>query len=135
VHAHPGAMKILVRCLGTDRIVLITDAMPGAGLPDGEYELVGLKVTVKNGHANLPDGTIAGSTALLNQCVRNVHRLVDVPFPDAIKMASLNPSRAMGISNRLGSIAIGKEANLVILDEEANVFMTIVKGQIIYNQL
>jgi len=135
VHAHPGAMKILVRCLGTDRIVLITDAMPGAGLPDGEYELVGLKVTVKNGHANLPDGTIAGSTALLNQCVRNVHQLVDVPFPDAIKMASLNPSRAMGISNRLGSIAIGKEANLVILDEEANVFMTIVKGQIIYNQL
>ncbi len=135
VHAHPGAMKILVRCLGTDRIVLITDAMPGAGLPDGIYDLVGLKVTVKDGHANLPDGTIAGSTVLLNQCVRNVNQLVGVSFPDAVKMASLNPARTMGLADRLGSIAVGKEANLVVLDQDANVFMTMVKGQIVYNQL
>lgn len=135
IHAHPGAMKILVRCLGTDRIVLITDAMPGAGLADGVYELVGLQVTVKNGHANLPDGTIAGSTVLLNQCVRNVNQLVGVPFPEAIKMASLNPARTMGISNRLGSIAVGKEANLVVLDQNADVLMTMVKGKIVFNNL
>jgi N-acetylglucosamine-6-phosphate deacetylase len=135
VHAHPGAMKILVRCLGTDRIVLITDAMPGAGLPDGVYNLVGLEVTVKDGHANLADGTIAGSTVLLNQCVRNVNQLVGVPFHEAVKMASLNPARAMGLSNRLGSIAVGKEANLVVLDRDANVNMTMVKGHIVYTQL
>jgi N-acetylglucosamine-6-phosphate deacetylase len=135
IHAHPGAMKILVRCLGTDRIVLITDAMPGAGLPDGVYNLVGLEVTVKDGHANLADGTIAGSTVLLNQCVRNVNQLVGVPFPEAVKMASLNPARAMGLSNRLGSISVGKEANLVVLDQDANVHMTIVKGQVAYTQL
>lgn len=135
VHAHPGAMKILVRCLGSDRIVLITDAMPGAGLPDGIYNLVGLEVTVKDGCANLPDGTIAGSTALLNQCVHNVNQLVGVPFPEAIKMASLNPARAMGIADHLGSIAAGKEANLVILDRDANVHMTLVKGQVVYNRL
>jgi len=135
VHAHPGAMKILVRCLGNDRVVLITDAMPGAGLPDGVYNLVGLEVTVRDGHANLPDGTIAGSTALLNQCVRNVNQLVGVPFPEAIKMATLNPARSIGMSDRLGSIAVGKDANLVVLDQDANVCMTIVKGEIVFNQL
>ncbi len=135
VHAHPGAMKILVRCLGADRIVLITDAMPGAGLPDGVYNLVGLEVTVKDGHANLADGTIAGSTVLLNQCVRNVNQLVGVPFQDAIKMASLNPARTMGLSNRLGSIAVGKEANLVVLDQDAHINLTMVKGRIVYSQL
>jgi N-acetylglucosamine-6-phosphate deacetylase len=90
---------------------------------------------VKDGHANLADGTIAGSTVLLNQCVRNVNQLVGVPFPEAVKMASLNPARAMGLSNRLGSISIGKEANLVVLDQDANVHMTIVKGQVAYTQL
>lgn len=135
VHAHPGAMKILVRCVGSDRVVLITDAMPGAGLPDGVYNLVGLEVTVKDGHANLPDGTIAGSTALLNQCVHNVNQLVGVSFSDAIKMASLNPARVMGLSDHLGNIAVGKEANLVVMDHDANVYMTIVKGQIVFNQL
>ncbi|MBN1535379.1 MAG: N-acetylglucosamine-6-phosphate deacetylase [Anaerolineales bacterium] len=135
VHAHPGAMKILVRCLGSDRIVLITDAMPGAGLPDGKYNLVGLEVTVKDGYANLPDGTIAGSTALLNQCVRNINQMVGVPFRDAIKMASLNPARALGLSDHLGSIAVGKDANLVVLDGDANVYLTVVRGEIAYNQL
>jgi len=71
VHAHPGAMKVLLRCLGSDRVVLITDAMSGAGLPDGVFDLVGMKVTVKDGHATLSDGTIAGSTATLNRCVGN----------------------------------------------------------------
>jgi N-acetylglucosamine-6-phosphate deacetylase len=73
VHVHPAAMKILLRCLGADRIVLITDAMPGAGLPDGIYELVGQKAIVKDGLATLEDGTIAGSTALLNNCVHNMN--------------------------------------------------------------
>ncbi len=135
VHAHPTAMKVLIRCLGTDRVVLITDAMPGAGLPDGVYDLVGLKVTVKDGHANLPDGTIAGSTVLMNQCVHNVHHLVGVPLPEAVKMASLNPARAMGFAGRLGSIEAGKEANLVVIDQDINVYMTIVKGKIVYDNL
>jgi N-acetylglucosamine-6-phosphate deacetylase len=135
IHAHPVAMKVLIRCLGTDRVVLITDAMPGAGLPDGVYDLVGFKVTVKDGHANLPDGTIAGSTVLMNQCVHNIHHLVGVPLPEAIKMASLNPARAMGFADRLGSIEVGKEASLVVIDEDINVYITVVKGKIVYNNL
>lgn len=135
IHVHPGAMKMLIRCLGTDRVVLITDAMAGAGLPDGVYELVGHTVIVKEGRATLPDGTLAGSTAMLNQCVRNVHQKVGVPLPEAVKMASLNPARAMGFADRLGSIAVGKDASLAVIDEQLNVYMTLVKGRIVYSQM
>jgi N-acetylglucosamine-6-phosphate deacetylase len=135
VHAHPGAMKVLLRCLGTDRVVLITDAMSGAGLPDGEFDLVGLKVTVKDGHATLADGTIAGSTTTLNRCVRNITQLVGLPLREAVKMASLNPARAMGFASRLGSIAPGKDASLAVIDEQANVYLTMVKGQVVYSNL
>jgi len=135
VHAHPGAVKVLVRCLGTDRVVLITDAMSGAGFPDGEYDLVSQKVLVKDGHATLADGTIAGSTATLGRCVRNVHQLVGLPLAQAVKMASLNPARAMGFASRLGSIAVGKDASLVVIDEDVNVYMTIVKGKVVYSNL
>jgi len=135
VHVHPGAMKVLVRCLGTDRVVLITDAFVAAGMPDGEYESVGLKVTVKNGLSTLPDGTISSSTATLSQCVHNAHLSVGVPLLDAVKMASLNPARAMGFASRLGSIAVGKDASLVVIDDQVNVYLTMVKGQVVYSNL
>lgn len=135
IHVHPGAMKVLLRCLGTDRVVLITDAMAGAGLADGMYELVGHAVTVKDGRATLADGTIAGSTATLNQCVRNVHQTVDVPLAEAVKMASLNPARAMGFADRLGSIGVGKDASLAVIDEQVNAYLTMVKGEIVYRNL
>ncbi len=135
IHVHPGAMNVLLRCLGTDRVVLVTDAMPGAGLPDGVYELIGYQVAVKDGRATLPDGTIAGSTALMNQCVRNVHQFVDVPLLEAVKMASLNPARAMGFVSRLGSLEPGKDAHLVVIDEQVNVYLTMVKGEIVFLNL
>lgn len=135
IHVHPGAMKMLLRCLGTDRVVLITDAMAGAGLPDGTYQLVGHQVIVKDGQARLADGTLAGSTARLNECVRNVNQQVGVPLLDAVKMASLNPARAMGFTDRLGSIAVGKDASLAIIDEQVNVYLTMVRGKIVYQNL
>jgi N-acetylglucosamine-6-phosphate deacetylase len=135
IHVHPGAMKMLIRCLGTDRVVLITDAMAAAGLTDGEYELVGHTVTVKDGQARLADGTLAGSTATLNQCLRNVNQKVGVPLLEAVKMASLNPARAMGFANRLGSLAVGKDASLAVIDEEVKVYLTMVKGKIVYQNL
>ncbi|MCG2768417.1 MAG: N-acetylglucosamine-6-phosphate deacetylase [Anaerolineae bacterium] len=135
IHVHPGAMKVLVRCLGSDRVVLITDAMAGAGLGDGQYDLVGHTVTVKDGRATLPDGTIAGSTATLDDCVRNMHQKVGVPLVEAVKMASLNPARAMGLTASVGSIAVGREANLVVMDENVNVHATLVKGRVVYGSL
>jgi len=135
VHVHPAAMKILIRCLGTDRVVLITDAMAAAGLHDGTYDLVGHKVIVREGHATLENGTIAGSTATLDQCVHNMNAIVGLPLPEAIKMATLNPARAMGFAERLGNLAIGKDASMAVIDEQAKVYMTFVKGQAVYNQL
>ncbi len=132
VHVHPGAMRLLVRCLGRDRVVLVTDAMAAAGLADGEYELVGNPVSVKNGIATLADGTIAGSTALLNECVRNMYLESGVPLREAIQMASLNPARAMGFNDRLGSLQVGKDASLVVVDDHLQVYLTVVKGKIVY---
>lgn len=135
VHVHPCAIKVLVHCLETDRVVLITDAMAGAGLPDGNYTLIGHDVMVKDGKATLQDVTIAGSIAVLNQCVRNMVQEVGVPLPQAVKMATLNPDRAMGLANLVGSIAVGKEANLAVIDKDINVYLTMVKGRIVYNNL
>jgi N-acetylglucosamine-6-phosphate deacetylase len=128
-------MKVLIRCVGADRVVLVTDAMAGAGLPDGDYELLGFKITVRGGKATQEDGTIAGSAAVLNECVRNIHQKVEIPLEDAVKMATLNPARVLGASNRLGRLAVGQEANIVVIDEQVNVRLTIVRGEIVYHQL
>ncbi len=132
IHVHPGAMKMLLRCLGSDRVVLITDAMAGAGLPEGEYELLGQKVSVRDGKATLADGTIAGSVATMDMCVRNVNREVGVSLLDAVKMASLNPARVLGLSNVMGSLNVGKKANLLMIDEDVNVRVVMVQGKIVY---
>lgn len=134
VHVHPGAMKVLLRCLGTDRVVLVTDAMMAAGLGDGQYHLLDNPVIVKDGRPTLPDGTIAGSTVTLIECVRNMHRQLAVPLPDAVRMASLNPARAMDLADRLGSIAVGKDASLTVLDEDMEVWLTMVQGEVVYSR-
>ena len=134
IHVHPGAMKILYRCLGADRTVLVTDAMPGAGLPDGEYELLDQKVTVRNGKATLPDGTIGGSTGTMEGCLRNMVQLVGVPLPEAVRMASFNPAKVIGLGKRLGGIEVGKAANLAVIDPDFKVHMTIVKGSVVFSR-
>ena len=135
VHIHPAAIKVLVRSLGTDRVVIITDAMAGAGMPDGKYKLVGYEVTVSDGIALLEDGTLAGGISTMNRCVRNMIEQVDVPMVDAIKMASLNPAKVIKEDDHLGSIVKGKDASLTIIDEMVNVYMTVVKGKIVHNAL
>jgi N-acetylglucosamine-6-phosphate deacetylase len=132
IHVHPAVMKTLVRCLGNDRVVLVTDAMAAAGLPDGEYELAGQPIAVKAGCAHLLDGTLAGSTVTLAQCVRNLIHTANVPLDKAVCMASLNPACAIGLSNQMGSLEEGKDADLIVIDEQVNVYLTMVKGKIVY---
>jgi N-acetylglucosamine-6-phosphate deacetylase len=133
VHVHPGAMRVLLRCLGPERIVLVTDGMAGAGMPDGEYDLLGERVTVRGGQARHRDGTLAGSTAALNACVRNLMNASEISVGDAVRMAGLNPARAIGREGRLGSIAVGKQANLTAVDSLMNVHLTLVRGRVVYN--
>jgi len=132
VHVHPAAMQILTRCLGAKRIVLISDAMPGAGLPDGTYTLLGQQVAVRNGKALLPDGTLAGSTATLDACVRNMVELAGVPFDNAVRMASYNPAEVIGNEDNIGSLAPGKRANVAVFDKNMNVKMTFINGNLVY---
>jgi len=132
-HVHPAAMQIMVRCLSSDRIVLITDAMAGAGLPDGEYELLNQKVTVRAGKATLPDGTIGGSTATMITAVRTLVNEVGVSLQDTIHTASLNPAKLIGLDKYIGSIEDGKEGNIVILDDKLSVKKTFVRGSLVYS--
>lgn len=135
VHVHPAALKILVRCLGPERVVLVTDSMPAAGLPDGEYSLVGQRVLVYDGTARLADGTLAGSTAAMPRCVRTMHRDASIPLHQALQMASLNPARVVGAGEITGSLMPGRKADLVVIDEDVNVYLTMVNGKIVYNRL
>jgi N-acetylglucosamine-6-phosphate deacetylase len=133
VHVHPGAMEMLLRCLGPDRVVLVTDAMAGAGLADGAYDLVGQRVTVQDGKATLADGTMAGSVATMDTCVGNLPREVGVPLADAVRMASLNPARVLNMADTLGTLEVGKRADLTVIDRDVNVKLTVVGGEIVYS--
>ena len=135
IHVDAGAMHVLLRALGTRRVVLITDAIPGAGLPDGVYNSIGQSIIVKNGRATLENGTLAGSAATLNQCVRNAHQLVGATVQEAIRMATLNPAKVIHMQDQLGVIATGRKADLILMDEDFNVRLSMVNGKILLNEL
>jgi N-acetylglucosamine-6-phosphate deacetylase len=134
IHVHPAVMALSLRCLGADRIVLITDGMAGAGMNSGTFRLLGRKVTVQEGRATLSNGSLAGSVTTLDRCVALAHHKLGVPLAEALPMASLNPARAMGLGHRLGSLAKGRDANLVWLDDDLQVQGTMVNGKWIYRK-
>jgi N-acetylglucosamine-6-phosphate deacetylase len=129
IHVHPAVIKILVKAKGTDKVCLITDSTPYAGMPDGEYMFAGIiKVTVKNGECRLPTGQLAGSVLTMDRGVKNMVEKVGVSLKDAIKMASYNPAKVIGVDNVKGSIEAGKDADIVILNKNLEVEMTIIRG-------
>lgn len=132
IHVSVPALKLLVKNKPADKVTLITDAMRAKGMPDGESELGGQKVFVKNGEARLADGTLAGSVLRMNAAVRNMVLKAGVPFERAVDFASLNPAKELGIADKKGNIAPGKDADFTVLDGEFNVLMTIRAGKIIY---
>ncbi|QDK83836.1 N-acetylglucosamine-6-phosphate deacetylase [Spirosoma sp. KCTC 42546] len=137
IHLPPPLLKLVYKIKGADRTALITDAMRAAGMPEGESTLGslknGLKVIVEDGVAKLPDRTaFAGSVATMNRLVRNMVQLADVPLLEAVRMASTTPARIMGVDHRKGSLAKGKDADIVLFDQDFTVGMTMVQGKIIY---
>jgi N-acetylglucosamine-6-phosphate deacetylase len=129
VHVHPGAMALLLAAKGPQRTILVTDGIAAAGLADGAYALAGEAIQVRDGVASLPDGTLAGSVATMDQAVRNMVRLGLAPLAQAVRMASSNPAAALGLGQRLGRVAPGFAADLVALDESLEVAMTFVGGE------
>ena len=119
MHNHPSVVRNTFRMFGTDRIVLISDSMRAAGMGDGTYELGGHTVYVREGRALLADGTIAASVTNLFACMRRCVKNMGISLYDAVKCASLNPARSIGIDAWTGSIEEGKIADALILDRES----------------
>jgi len=134
-HIHPAVMKILYRCLGPERVILITDAMPGTGLPDGVYNLLGMVITVNKRKATLPDGTLAGSTATMDSALRILANQAEIPLPDAIRMATYNPAKCISQEDKIGHLADGKTADITVLNGDLSVYMTIASGKIVFKQI
>jgi N-acetylglucosamine-6-phosphate deacetylase len=139
IHLPAPLLKLVYKIKGADKIALITDAMRAAGMPPGESVLgninSGLKVIVEDGVAKLPDrSSFAGSVATTDRLVRTMINLADVPLIDAIRMITSTPARIMGIANKKGSLIPGKDADIIIFDQNINIEMTLVKGTIVYDR-
>lgn len=132
IHVHPAVMKLIYKIKGDGGILLITDAIRASGMPNGEYTFMDQDIIVKNGRAYLPGGTLAGSTLTMEQAVKNMVTLVDVPVTDAVRMASLNGAKVLGLEHQKGIINVGKDADLVVMDKDFEVLLTVYEGSIKY---
>lgn len=131
VHISPDIIKMVYKLKGKDKINLITDSEVGAGMPDGSYEVNGRTLTVKDSVTRTEDGTIAGGSSCLIDCVKNIVSL-GVPLQEACQMATKNPAKAAGIYDVCGSITAGKQADILVLDKDLNIKHIVLRGQILF---
>jgi N-acetylglucosamine-6-phosphate deacetylase len=134
IHVSPEMVRIAYGSITSQRLILITDAMRAKCLRSGIYELGGQVVRVEDGEARLSDGTLAGSVLQMNDALNNMRRFTGCSMEELIAMASANPARVLGVEDRKGSIAEGKDADLVALDEDGRVILTICRGEIAYRR-
>ncbi|MEV6292212.1 N-acetylglucosamine-6-phosphate deacetylase [Streptomyces sp. NPDC051896] len=121
-HLHPAALELAFHRAGADRVAFITDAMDAAGIGDGRYMLGPLEVEVSEGVARLVEGgSIAGSTLTLDRAFKRAVTIDRLPVEDAVQALSVNPARLLGLSDRIGSLEPGKDADLVVLDADFDV--------------
>ena len=132
IHVHPEMVKLAYKQKGKNGIILITDSMRAKCLKNGHYDLGGQDVTVQGGKAILSNGTLAGSILKLGQGVKNILSFTGCQIEEAIEMASVNPAKQLNIFDRKGSISVGKDADIVILDENLDVYMTLCRGKVAY---
>ena len=133
VHIHPAMVRFTFNTFGADRVVLIADSMMPCGLPDGQYSLGGQAGTVKGPRATLTEhpGVIAGSATCLYDCMRRAVLDMGVPLESAVRAASENPARSIGVDSDYGSLAAGRYGNVILADRELNIQKVIQKGQVI----
>ena len=127
-HVHPALFPMMARAAG-ERLVLITDSIPVAGLPDGPHDQLGATVIVDGIRLRFPDGTIAGSALTLDRAMRNFREHTGLPMWQAVKMASLNPAKSIGADDKKGDLAPGKDADILITDPAFNVRDVFVRGE------
>jgi N-acetylglucosamine-6-phosphate deacetylase len=140
VHLPPPLLKLVYKIKGPEHTALITDAMRAAAMPEGPSILGslkdGLEVVVENGVAKLPDRTaFAGSVATADRLVRNMISLADVPLSDAVRMMTATPASILNIQDKKGTVEKGKDADLLIFDDQINIYTTIINGKVVYNKI
>lgn len=138
-HLPASLLKLIYQRKGADKIALVTDAMRGAGMPDGDSILGslenGIKVIIEDGVAKLPDrSSFAGSVATTDRLVRTMITLADVPLKDAVRMASITPANIMGVADQKGSLVPGKDADILIFDDDIQIKKTIINGNVVYSR-
>ncbi|MBX2976988.1 MAG: N-acetylglucosamine-6-phosphate deacetylase, partial [Ignavibacteriaceae bacterium] len=130
LHVHPAVMELLLKLKGANGIILITDSIRAGGMHEGEYEFADQKVFMKDQKAFLEDGTLAGSTLTLNMAIKNLVESANAKITEAVRMASLNGAKVLNIENRKGILAAGKVADIVVMNDNYEIEMTIIKGKI-----
>ncbi|MBD3108749.1 N-acetylglucosamine-6-phosphate deacetylase [Bacillus sp. AGMB 02131] len=134
IHICPEMIQLAIRAKGKDGALLITDSMRAKCLKNGHYELGGQPVVVTDGKATLEDGTLAGSVLKMIDSVRNMLSFTDLTLHDIVKMASSTPAKQAHVFDRKGSIAVGKDADLVILNKDVVIERTICRGKLAYKK-
>jgi N-acetylglucosamine-6-phosphate deacetylase len=140
IHLPPPLLKLIYKIKGPDRIALITDAMRAAGMPPGNSILGskknGLNVIVEDGVAKLPDrSAFAGSVATADRLVRTMVKMADVPLIEAIRMISMTPAKIIGVADKKGSLVAGKDADVVIFNDDIEIDTTVIKGKVVYQKV
>jgi len=134
VHLDKNILKFVYDTLGSDRFVTITDGIQALGLPDGKYVYNSVEYVSRDGAARYHDGTLIGTALGQDQLLNRLIKFTGATMEDAIKTLTLNPARVLGIDNRKGSIAKGKDADLVLLDQENTAVLTMVNGRIVFDK-
>ncbi|MBI3333092.1 MAG: N-acetylglucosamine-6-phosphate deacetylase [Candidatus Omnitrophica bacterium] len=138
VHVHPDLLRWTVGVLSPEALVLITDALPAAGLPDGTYRYDGRPYHSVDGSAwyreEGKEPRLFGTTLLMDDLIRRAMKLMGVSFPQAIQMASLNPARTLGLERERGTLEAGRRADLVLWDESHQVMETIIRGKTVWKK-
>lgn len=135
IHISYPSLRVAYKQKGTDKTLLVTDAMCACGMPDGTYALGGQPVIVKRGAARLENGALAGSILTLNRAIKNLYDNTDYPLYEIVKMASYNGAKYCRVDDRKGQIKENFDADLTIFDENIDVKMTIIGGKVVYNNL
>ncbi|RXJ02550.1 N-acetylglucosamine-6-phosphate deacetylase [Anaerobacillus alkaliphilus] len=134
IHIHPAIVKSTYNAKKAEKIILITDSIRAKGLADGSYDLGGQEVTVQNGKAVLEDGTLAGSILKMDAGVRNMLEFTGCTIEEMIQMTAGNPAKRLNVYHRKGSLKVGKDADLIILDQNNELLMTFCRGKLVYRK-
>ncbi|MFZ3588964.1 N-acetylglucosamine-6-phosphate deacetylase [Bacillus sp. DJP31] len=134
IHVSPEMIKLTTKIKGFDSLIMITDSMRAKGLAEGVYELGGQKVKVENGEARLEDGTLAGSILRMDEALSNIMSYTGCSLLEVVRMTSYNSACKIGVLDRKGSLEVGKDADIVVLNKDYQVVMTFCLGKLVYHQ-